>query len=250
MAGRADGRGAPRLRAVTEEAPDELTVWYHTYQFPPIPEMPEPIRGKAFASVAVAFLGNREDAEELLAPFRALPGLVMDLMRRGADGGARARSPTSRPTRRRAWSARPLLTDLDDDAIDALVAVVGADSGSPLAVVQIRHLGGAFAERPEGGGAHGPVTEPYNLFALGVPAVPELVEVIGVFFGRISAAVAHVRERTHAAQLPRRHRGPRSLVVAGDTRAAAPRQAGLGPAADHPQQPPGPGLSTPTQKNT
>ncbi len=41
-------------------------------------------------------------------------------------------------------------------------------------------------------GSHGPVTESYNLFALGIPAVPELVEVIGMFFGRISAAVAHV----------------------------------------------------------
>ena len=85
-----------------------------------------------------------------------------------------------------------LLTHLDNDAIDGLVAVVGADSGSPLPVVQIRHLGGAFAETKDGAGAHGPVTEPYNLFALGVPAVPELVEVIDVLFGRVSAAVAHV----------------------------------------------------------
>ena len=36
------------------------------------------------------------------------------------------------------------------------------------------------------------MTERYNLFALGVPAVPDLVEVIRMFFGRISAAVGHV----------------------------------------------------------
>ncbi len=179
------------FRAVTESAPDELTIWYHTYQFPPFPEVPEPLRGKGFASIAVAFLGSREDGEALLAPFRALPDLAMDLMGEVliSEVGAIADEPTD-PMPGLQRSA--LLTHLDDDAIDALVAVVGADSGSPLPVVQIRHLGGAFADTPEGAGAHGPVTEAYNLFALGVPAVPELVEVIGIFFGRISAAVAHV----------------------------------------------------------
>ena len=179
------------FKAVTEEAPDELTIWYHTYQFPPLPEIPEPIRGKGFAAIAVAYLGSREDAEELLAPFRALPGLAMDLM--GEVPLAELSSIADEPSDPMpAMQRSGLMTGLDDDAIDALVAVVGADSGSPLPVVQIRHLGGAFAETKEGAGAHGPVTEPYNLFALGVPAVPELVEVIGMFFGRISAAVAHV----------------------------------------------------------
>ena len=75
-------------------------------------------------------------------------------------------------------------TDLDDDAITALVATVGPDSGSPLTIVQIRHFGGAFAADREGRGSHGAVTEPYNVFALGVPAVPELVAPIEMFFGR------------------------------------------------------------------
>ena len=74
-----------------------------------------------------------------------------------------------------------LLNELDDDAIDALVATVGPDSGSPLTIVQIRHFGGAFAAEREGRGSHGAVTEPYNLYALGVPAVPELVAPIEMF---------------------------------------------------------------------
>ncbi len=179
------------FRTVTESAPEELTIWYHTYQFPPFPEVPEPLRGKGFASIAVAYLGSRADAEDLLAPFRELPGLVMDLMGEVsiADLSSIADEPTDPMP---GMQQSGLLTSLDDDAIAALTAVVGADSGSPLPVVQIRHLGGAFGRTPANGGAHGPVTEPYNLFALGVPAVPELVEVIGMFFGRISAAVAHV----------------------------------------------------------
>ena len=49
VADRADGRGAPHLQDGHRGGPDELTIWYHTYQFPPLPEVPEPIRGKAFA---------------------------------------------------------------------------------------------------------------------------------------------------------------------------------------------------------
>jgi len=179
------------FRTVTESAPEELTIWYHTYQFPPLPEVPEQLRSQGFASVAVAYLGKPEDAEALLAPFRELPGLAMDLMGEVplADFTTIADEPTDpMPGMQRS----SLLSRLDDTAIAVLTAVVGAGSGSPLPVVQIRHLGGAFARDAANGGAHGPVTEPYNLFALGIPAVPELVEVIGVFFARISAAVAHV----------------------------------------------------------
>jgi hypothetical protein len=69
--------------------------------------------------------------------------------------------------------------------------VAGPGSGSPLLILQIRHLGGAFARTPERAGSHGAVSEPYNVFALGIPAVPELVPVIQMFFGRISAVVQH-----------------------------------------------------------
>ena len=69
---------------------------------------------------------------------------------------------------------------------------MGPDSGSPLTIVQIRHFGGAFADDREGRGSHGPVTEPYNLFALGVPAVPELVAPIEMCFGRLAPRSHHV----------------------------------------------------------
>ncbi len=179
------------FRAVTDQAPEELTLWFHTYNFPPFPEVPEPIRGKSFASVAVAFLGSPADAEAQLAPFRAVPGLVMDLL--GAVPISAMGSIADEPTEPMpGMQSSCLLEDLDDDAIDALVATVGPSSGSPLTIFQIRHLGGAFASTPAGAGAHGPVTERYNMFALGVPAVPELAKVIEMFFGRVGAALTHV----------------------------------------------------------
>lgn len=154
-------------------------------------EVPEPIRGKAFAGVAVAYLGGREDAEEHLAPLRAIEGLAMDLLSvvplRELSGIA-AEPVDPMPVMTRSC----LLDGLDDDAIAALVASAGSDSGSPLPVVQVRHLGGALARVAPGDGVHGAVTEPYNLMALGVPAVPELIEVIELHLNGLSAAVAHV----------------------------------------------------------
>ena len=179
------------FRDVTRTAPEELTTWFHTWSFPPLPDVPEPIRGRSFTGVAVAFLGSREEAEEVLAPFRAVEGLAMDTL--GPVPLSQLAAVASEPTEPMPGMTRShLLEDLDDDTITALTAVVGPGSGSPLPVVQIRHFGGAFTRRPEGAGSHGPVSEPYSLFALGVPVVPELVEVISLYLGRVSAAVAGV----------------------------------------------------------
>jgi hypothetical protein len=48
-----------------------------------------------------------------------------------------------------------LLNDVPPPAIDALVACAGHGSGSPLLSVELRHLGGAVAERPAYAGAVG-----------------------------------------------------------------------------------------------
>lgn len=179
------------FRDVTRTAPERLTLWFHTWNFPPLPQVPEPIRGKSFTGIAVTHLGSAAEAEELLAPFRALDDLAMDQLRPVplSELGSITAEPTDpMPGMQRSQ----LLEDLDDDTIAALTQAAGPSSGSPLTVVQIRHLGGAMTRTPARGGSHGPVSEPYNLFALGVPAVPELVEVISMFFDRIGAAVTRV----------------------------------------------------------
>ena len=82
-----------------------------------------------------------------------------------------------------------LLRDFDDAAIDALLNAAGPDSGSPLVVVQVRHLGGALARGSEEQGPSGAVEEPYQLFCLGLPMVPELAPVIEMTFASIRHAL-------------------------------------------------------------
>ena len=52
--------------------PDELTTVGRFLNFPPIPQIPEPVRGKSFVIVEAYHLGDPARADRLLAPLRAL----------------------------------------------------------------------------------------------------------------------------------------------------------------------------------
>ena len=56
----------------TKDAPEEVTSLGRMLQIPPIPEMPEPLRGRQVVVVEAAFLGTEEEGRELLRPLRDL----------------------------------------------------------------------------------------------------------------------------------------------------------------------------------
>ena len=177
------------FRTVTATAPPELTVWLHVYRFPPLPDLPEPIRGRAFVSVAVAHLGTPAEAERLLAPLRAVDGVVMDLM--GTVCHAALGSIADEPVDPMPSLEHSLLLDeLPDAALDALVEQVGPDADSPLLLLQVRHLGGALATALPSHGAAGHVREPYLVFALGVPVAPEVATALQASFDALDEALA------------------------------------------------------------
>ena len=178
------------FRDVALTAPPELSVWAHVYHFPPMPDLPEPIRGRSFVGIAATHLGSAAEAERLLAPLRAAAPVEMDLMGEVPVGrlGEVAAEPTDPMP---GMEHSMLLHGLDDCTIDKLVAVVADPRTSPLAVVQIRGLGGAFGAISSAHGAVTPVTAAFQLFALGVPAVPELAAAIPHAFAAIDAAVGH-----------------------------------------------------------
>ena len=147
------------------------------------------IRGKAFASVAVAFLGTATDAEALLAPFRSIPGVVLDLLGEVPLGALStiADEPTD-PTPGLEMSR--LLTSIDDELVDRLEQAVGAGSASPLAIFQIRHLGGAFRQVLTGQSSFGPVPEEYSMFALVIPGPPGSEMAAEGIFARLDGITA------------------------------------------------------------
>ena len=69
-------RGHEVLHAWAElthrEIPDQLTTVGRFLNFPPIPDIPEEVRGKSFVIVEAFHLGAPAQADELLTPLRAL----------------------------------------------------------------------------------------------------------------------------------------------------------------------------------
>ncbi|GAA2133646.1 FAD-binding oxidoreductase [Nocardioides bigeumensis] len=172
-------------------APRELTLWAHVMHFPPMPELPEPIRGQSFVTVAATYLGSKQLFDALLWSLRDAAPVVMDSMRpiQPSEVGDVAQEPVDpMPSMEHSM----LLTGFDDAAIDALLAVVGTPGATPLMMTQVRGLGGAFADDNPAGGAVRPVSEPFQLMSVGVPAVPELAAVIPHAFAALDAALGGV----------------------------------------------------------
>jgi FAD/FMN-containing dehydrogenase len=135
-------------------------------QFPPLPELPPPLRGQAFAVVEVAHQGDLAELDATIAPLRDL-GPDLDTITEMPPAGLFALHmdpPGPTPCRGNGM----LINDLTPTAIDALVACAGHGSGSPLLAVELRHLGGAVAERPADAGAVGHLEAGFLMFAIGV----------------------------------------------------------------------------------
>ena len=175
---------------VTASAPDGLTCWATVMHFPNVADLPEPVRGKSFATVDATWLGPAAQAEALLAPIRAAGTVVSDSIAPVPINrlGDVAAEPTA-PTPAIDWSA--VLARFDAPAITRLLDAVADPARTALNVIQIRHLGGALQIRSKGiGGATDTVGGNYLVFAFGIPAVPQLVEPIRGSIQTLAAAVA------------------------------------------------------------
>src|SRR5262249_54041845 len=59
-------------RTWVESVPDEMTSLGRLLHMPPLPQIPEPFRGRSFVSVESAYLGDEAHGRELLEPLRGL----------------------------------------------------------------------------------------------------------------------------------------------------------------------------------
>jgi FAD/FMN-containing dehydrogenase len=162
-------RAGDVLHAWTEllpTLPDEMMTWAKLLQFPDAPDVPEPVRGGSFTVIFGAFLGGEPEGRALLAPVRDL-GPAMDtfaVVPPAALGDMAMDPPDPLPF----VSTTALLSDLPSAGVDELVSAVGPGSGSPLAMVELRHMGGALARRSPGAGARATLPGSLAMLSLGV----------------------------------------------------------------------------------
>ena len=157
-------------RGWTATVPDEVTSIGHLLRLPPLPEVPEPLRGRAFAILEAACLGDAGTGAELIGPLRRLGPEVDTVAMIPAAALGQLNMDPSQPAPAAGDGA--FLADFPAAAIDALAAVAGPEAGTPPASVEIRHLGGALARPAPGGGAQPSIDASYLLYAAGPCARP------------------------------------------------------------------------------
>jgi FAD/FMN-containing dehydrogenase len=153
-------------------APDAVTTSFRLLQLPPLPVLPEPLRGRQLVVVNGAVRGDDAEAERILAPLRELRPELDTFARVPAPSLIRLHMDPEGPTP--ALSRTALIGEMPPAAQRALLDAAGPDSGSSLLIAaEIRQLGGAVARPHPGGGALPLIEDPFLLFTCGVPGTPE-----------------------------------------------------------------------------
>lgn len=130
----------------TTTVPDELTSSVALIPFPDLQGVPEPLRGQYVAHVRVAYTGDAEDGERLVAPLREIGPRLIDTLEEMPYTAAG--SIYNDPTVPHAYSAdNAMLHGLDASAVRTVLEVAGPDAPVPC-IVQLRHLGGALSRPP------------------------------------------------------------------------------------------------------
>jgi FAD/FMN-containing dehydrogenase len=153
-------------------APDDVTTAFRVLNLPPLPDIPEMLRGRSVVVIDGAVLGSDAQAEATIANLRALRPEIDTFARVPARSLVRLHMDPEGPTP--AVSDTAMLGSFPDEAVDAFLAEVGPGSTSSLLLAELRQLGGALGRRHEGGGALDRLDAAFVAFGAAVAATPEL----------------------------------------------------------------------------
>jgi FAD/FMN-containing dehydrogenase len=186
------GTAAPQvLRAYREWSaalPDSISTSLALLRLPPLPQVPEPLRGQFVVNLCVAAVTGAADGERLLAPMRAAAPLMIDSV---TELPYTAVDSIHRDPEHPApvYEQVTLLPDLSPDAVQALLAVAGPQARTPVAKVALCQLGGALSRPPAVPNAVGGRHARYAVQAIGV-LVPEIAAQVPDAVQAVTGALA------------------------------------------------------------
>jgi hypothetical protein len=164
-----------------------MSTWARVLQVPPLPDIPEPVRGRQLVVVEAAYLGAAEPGAELLRPLRdlapeldtfaAVPPAVLGHLHMDPEDPVPF-----------AMSGQ-LLDELPPAAIDNIVEAAGPDSGSMLLSLELRALGGALTEAPPGAGALATLDHAFLTLGVGMVMGPDVAPVINAQLDAVCSAL-------------------------------------------------------------
>ena len=188
-------------REWTASVPETVTTSARILQIPPLPDVPEFLRGRGVVVIDGAALGDEASAAAALAPLRALGPEVDTFAMVSPAALTHIHMDPEHPVP--GLGDGTLVDGVPAEAVEALVDVAGPGSGSPLLAVELRHLGGALGRA--GSGALGRLDAGYSAFAVGVPMDPALAGAIEAHLALVKAALAphgHGRDYANFTERP------------------------------------------------
>jgi hypothetical protein len=133
-----------RWRGWADDLPELGTTSFAIFQLPPLPEIPPQLAGRMSLGIRFLWTGEPSEGARLLNQIREVAPVILD--------DARLR-PYTEIDSVHADPVDPmpvvdpaiLLNAFPAEAAARLLAVAGHGSGSPQVIVEVRHLGGAYA---------------------------------------------------------------------------------------------------------
>jgi hypothetical protein len=148
--------------------------------FPPLDELPEPLRGKYVVMLRFAHNGADAEGAALLEPMLEAGDILLSGV--GAMPYTNADAIHQDPTDPLpVWERGALLRELSAETVDALMAVAGPDANPILSMVELRLMGGALGRQPQVPNAVAGREGAYSVLALGAlaPGIEEAVPRLG-----------------------------------------------------------------------
>lgn len=164
-------------------APDELTSSVLLMNFPPIPAMPEFLRGQSFVMVRGCYCGPVEQGEALLEHWRAWQRPVIDDFKLMPFSQVATISNDPVDPMPSAGSGA-WLRDVNAEIADILTHyLLGQGGPSPLVFAEIRHAGGAISKVDPASAAYGNRDAMHILQIIGGAWSPQLIEAVEQHIG-------------------------------------------------------------------
>lgn len=170
-------------------APDELTSSVLIMNFPPLPQLPEFLRGQSFVLVRGCYCGDLSEGEALLRHWRDWQApLVDDFKTIPFSAAATISNDPVDPMP--AFTSGAWLRELGDEAIDAIVSYgQGADGPSPLIFAEVRHAGGAIRRVAKEAAVYGNRDAELVLCLVGVAPTAEAQQHLVTYTGALKEAL-------------------------------------------------------------
>lgn len=156
-----------RWRGWADALPEQGTTSFVLFQLPPLPEVPPPLAGRMSLGIRFLWTGEPGEGARLLDEIRAVAPVILDdaRLRPYAEIDAVHADPVDPMP---VVDPAILLDGFPAEAARRLLAVAGYGSGSPQVMVEVRHLGGAYAREGQHPSAFAHRAARFSVLAVGM----------------------------------------------------------------------------------